>query len=143
MNILAAKTESHFKPEVGSERGFGIVFTVFFSIVGIWPLLFGHGVLRLWAVALALVFFAITLLRPGILKPLNLLWFKFGLLLGKVIAPLVMLLVYFLAVVPTAVAIRLFGKDLLRLNKPPESQTSLWIDRLEAGGGSESMTNQF
>ena len=124
--------------KMGSERNFGLVFCAFFLIVGLLPV-FSGGAPRIWAVLVALAFAALALLRPKVLAPLNRLWFRFGLLLGKIVAPIVLSLVYFLTVVPTGMVMRLLGKDPLRRKLDP-SATSYWIERETPVG---SMRNQF
>lgn len=133
---------SHFQIEVGSERGFGIVFGVVFAIVAVWPLVFGGGGIRFWALAIAAVFGVVAFVRPGLLRPLNRMWFKFGILLGKIVAPLVMMLVFFVAVTPTALIARLLGKDSLRLRPSHKEAQSAWIERPEQEQ-TIRMKNQF
>lgn len=123
---------------MGSERGFGLVFFCFFLVVAAWPMLSG-GSPRPWALAVALIFVALALLRPAVLAPLNKLWFRFGLLLGKIAAPVVMSLVFFLTVLPTGIVMRLLGKDLLN-RKLDRSAPTYWVKREDPAG---SMRNQF
>tara|TARA_Y100000816_G_scaffold156116_1_gene111379 strand:- start:7929 stop:8312 length:384 start_codon:yes stop_codon:yes gene_type:complete len=110
----------------GSNRSFGIVFFVFFLIVATYPLYFGNS-LRVWSIVISLIFLILGLLNSRILTPLNLVWFKFGMLLGRVISPVVMGLVFFLVVTPTGIIMRLFKKDLLNLKK--KTSSSYWIIR--------------
>jgi len=126
------------KIKMGSERGFGLVFFCFFLIVATLPLLSGESP-RLWALAIAFIFVALALARPAVLAPLNKIWFKFGLLLGKIISPVVMSLVFFLTVLPTGIIMRLLGKDLLN-RKIDRSATTYWVKREDPVG---SMRNQF
>ena len=126
------------KVKIGSERGFGLVFFCFFSIVAAWPLVSGETP-RLWALAVALIFVVLALVRPAVLTPLNKIWFRFGLLLGKIVTPIVMSLVFFLTVLPTGVIMRLLGKDLLN-RKIDRSAPSYWVKREDPVG---SMHNQF
>ena len=125
----------------GSNRAFGIVFAVVFVIIGLWPLLGGAGV-RLWSLIIAGLFVAVAFLKPDILQPLNNLWTKFGLLLHKIVSPLIMGLIFFTTVVPTGLIVRLLGKDLLGLKLHPE-QASYWIERNPPGPAPETMKNQF
>ena len=134
---------SYHEVQMGSERGFGVVFAVVFAIVGAWPLAFGTGGVRWWAMAIAAVFLLLGLLKPDVLKPLNRVWFKFGMLLGRIVAPLVMMLVFFVAVTPTGFLVRLFGKDILRLKETPDSDGSFWIERSNEDRSHSSMSNQF
>lgn len=109
-----------------SEKSFGILFFIVFLLIAIWPL-FGDGSIRYWSLVLAFIFFAIALLKQELLKPLNIAWIKLGEILGKVIAPIVMALVFFLILTPTSIIVRLFGKDLLKLKFSKDS--SYWIKR--------------
>jgi len=133
--------QEHGTIKVGSERGFGIVFAVVFAVVGLWPLL-GGSVPRLWALAVAAGFLATALIRPSLLAPANRAWFRFGMLLGAIVTPVVMALVFYLTVTPTALLLRLFGKDPLRRRFDP-SATSYWIRRDAEADRQSSMTNQF
>ena len=127
--------------KTSSDRSFGVVFTVVFLIIGLWPLLSG-ATPRLWALAVAAGFLAAALIRPSVLAPLNRLWTKFGLLLHKITNPIIMGLVFFLAVTPTALIMMALGKDPLR-RKIDKNATSYWIRRDPPGPAPESMKNQF
>lgn len=133
-------SEFHSKVEVenGSERSFAIVFAVVFAIIGLWPLLGGNP-LRLWALALAAIILAIGFFAPKWLEKPNKLWFKFGLLLGMIIAPIVMALVFLTTFLPIGLILRLSGKDLLKQRLDPEAE-SYWIDRTDKP---QSMQRQF
>ena len=85
-----------------SDRSFGIVFAVVFALIGLWPFLFG-GLVRWWSLAIALGFAAVTVARPGLLAPLNRLWFKFGLLLNSIVSPIVMGVVFLVCLRPVGV----------------------------------------
>lgn len=128
-------------PKAGSERGFGIVFAVVFAVIGLWPLLDG-GPVRIWALAVAGVFLAAGLLVPAVLRPLNRLWFLFGMALHKVVSPLVMGLLFYLTVTPIALIMQIVGKDPLnrRFNKDAKSY---WIEREPPGPAPETMRQQF
>lgn len=116
----------------GSERGFGLVFAGVFALIGLWPLTHVfHGTpvyVRWWALGLAVVFGLLARYRPQWLKPLNRLWFRFGLLLHKVISPLVMGLVFFTAVTPLGWLRRRFHPDPLGRHPDP-SKSSYWVMR--------------
>lgn len=129
------------EPKSGSERGFGMVFAIVFAAVAVWPV-FDGGRIRAWAAAVAAFFFIAGLLMPPLLRPLNRLWFKFGMALGKVINPVVMALLFYLTVTPVALVMRLFGKDPLRL-KFDRGAESYWIRRDPAGPAPETMRHQF
>lgn len=127
--------------KVGSERGFGIVFAVVFLIVGLWPLLDGLTP-RWWAMAVAATFLAAGYLFPVLLRPLNIVWFKIGMLMFKVVNPLTMALLFVTTIIPIGLLMRAFGKDVLRLKLEPDAQ-SYWIERDPPGPAPESMKDQF
>ena len=125
----------------GSERAFGIVFAVVFTIIGAWPLL-NDAPVRLWALGIAGGFLAAALIAPKILNPLNQVWFRFGMLLHKIVNPLVMGLLFFITVTPIAVIMRMMGKDPLN-RKIDRDATTYWIERDPAGPEPDTMKNQF
>lgn len=122
----------------GSERGFGYLFAAVFAVIGLFPLLDGESP-HWWSLGLGLALLVVVWLRPALLAKPNYWWFRFGLALGKVMIPLTMGIVFFLAVLPTGLMVRLMGKDLLRLKFDPEAK-SYWIEREEP---LQSMKNQF
>ncbi|MEN8189593.1 MAG: SxtJ family membrane protein [Thermodesulfobacteriota bacterium] len=124
--------------EIGTEKNFGLVFSAVFAIIALYPLL-GGGALRVWAIIISVVFLIVTFVAPSLLKLPNKLWHKFGLLLGAIIAPVAMGVVYFLTIAPIGILLRLSGKDLLR-QKPDPNADSYWIEREEPVG---TMKNQF
>ncbi len=121
-----------------SEKSFGILFGIVFLLISLWPL-FSSNNLRLWALTISLIFFIITFLKPEILKPLNSIWIKFGEILGKVVAPIVMGIVFFVVLTPISLIVRAFGKDLLGL-KITDKKNSYWIRRKKDVG---TMDKQF
>ena len=125
----------------GSERAFGLVFAAFLAAVGLAPLTAG-GAPRWWALAAAGAFAALALAWPRALEPLNRLWFAFGRLLNRTVNPVVMGIIFFLAVTPTALVMRLLGKDPLRLGFD-RTANSYWIERSPPGPAPETMRNQF
>ena len=128
-------------PKLGSERGFGIVFAVVFALIGLWPLWDG-GPFKLWALAGAGIFLAAGLFFPVVLRPLNQLWFLFGMTLHKVMSPLVMGFLFYLTVTPIALIMRAAGKDPLHRRFDPQAK-SYWIERNPAGPAPETMRQQF
>ena len=136
--VLEPKIERAAAPE-SSDRGFGFVFAVVFTLIGCWPFLYWQPP-RWWALAIAAAFGLIALIRPQILHPLNRLWLALGRLLHKVVSPLVMGLIFFATVTPTGWIMRLLGKDVLSLKRRPDLK-SYWIKREPSG--QESMKNQF
>lgn len=125
----------------GSDRSFGIVFAVVFSLIALYPLLHGGGV-RLWALAIAAVFAGLAFVWPSVLAPLNRLWFRFGLLLHKVVNPLILGLMFFVIITPVAAIVRLFGGKLLSLGYD-RSLPSYWHKRSPPGPAPETIRNQF
>ena len=125
------------KITVGSNKSFGIVFCIFFLIVSLYPLTNGENI-RLWSLFLSVIFLILGLLNSRILTPLNILWFKFGIFLGRFVSPIVMGLVFFLVVTPTGLIMRMFRKDLLKLKK--NDLNTYWINRSEP---KSDMKNQF
>ena len=124
-----------------SERSFGLVFAVVFAIIGLWPLT-GDGPVRWWSLAIGLGFAGVAVVRPALLAPLNRLWFKFGLLLNRIVSPLVMGLLFYLVITPFALVMRALGKDLLRLKRDPVAE-SYWIAREPPGPAPETIKNQY
>jgi hypothetical protein len=124
-----------------SNRSFGFVFAAVFLIVALLPLL--HGALpRWWSLAVAAAFAAAALLAPGILTVPNRWWGRFGMLLHRVVSPVALGLMYYGAVLPTGLAMRLFGKDPLRLKRDAAAR-SYWIERKPPGPPPDSLKNQF
>lgn len=128
-------------PAGGSDRAFGLVFGGLFAIIGLYPLIESSPV-RVWALGLAVSFLVVALTRPRWLAPLNRLWTRLGLALNRVLSPVALLLVYCLAIVPTALVLRALGKDPLRLRVNPDGKT-YWIERRPAGRADEQMKRQF
>lgn len=128
--------------EGSTDRNFGIVFTVVFALVGLWPLLGETKEPRLWALITSGVFFVPALVYPQVLAPLNKAWMKFGLVLQKVVSPIILGLLFFVAITPMGILMRLLGKDLLRL-RLDKAAKSYWIERDPPGPTPESMQNQF
>ena len=123
---------------IPTEKSFGVVFSIVFLIVALYPLINSDG-FRIWALVVSIIFFLLAFLAPKILVLPNKLWFKFGLLIGSIVAPIVMAFVYFVTVLPTGLIMRLLGKDLLK-QKLDKNAKSYWVKRSEP---MESMKNQF
>ncbi|MDA7741670.1 SxtJ family membrane protein [Pelagibacteraceae bacterium] len=102
------------KKKKNTNRSFGILFFIVFSIISIWPILSGNE-LRLWSFIVAIIFLIMGITKSRFLTPFNIAWIKFGELLGVIISPLIMSLVYFLVVLPIGILMRVLGKDLLSL----------------------------
>ena len=114
------------KIKISSNRSFGIVFFVVFFVYAIWPLLRNQDI-RIWSLIISLVFLILGILNSNLLKPFNKIWFKFGMLLGNIVSPIVMSLVFFLVVTPTGYLMRFFGKDLLKLRK--NKNNTYWVTK--------------
>lgn len=134
-------TVSHRKVVAGSDRSFGLVFAAFFAVVALLPLVHS-GAPRLWALAVAAAFGAVALAVPRWLRPLNRVWFAFGMLLHHIVNPVVMAVMFYGAILPMALLLRALGKDLLRLKREPEAM-SYWIVRTPPGPAPHSMNKQF
>ena len=126
------------KIKINSNRSFGIVFFFVFVIVSLWPLT-NENSLRVWSIFVAIIFLILGLMNSKLLTPLNILWFKFGKLLGFIIAPIVMGIVFFVVITPTGLIMKIIGKDLLN-NKYNNKIKSYWINR---GKLKSTMKQQF
>jgi len=131
----------HEDVEGSSDRTFGLVFAAFFAVVALLPL-WRHASPRWWALLLGAGFAVIALTMPAWLAPLNRAWMQLGLLIGKVVSPIALGLVFFAVLTPTAMLMRWRGKDPLRLRRMPEAP-SYWQSRTPPGPPPQSMTNQF
>ena len=118
---------SNSKINISSNRNFGLVFFVIFLIVALLPLKYEEDI-RLWSLVLSIIFFILGIFNSKLLTPLNKLWFKFGILLGSIVSPIIMGIVYFAVVTPIGVLMHLLGKDLLRTSKVKNTST-YWIKR--------------
>ena len=123
--------------KISSNRSFGIVFFIVFLLIALYPLLKGND-LRIWSLLISFIFLALCLINSKILTPLNKLWFKFGILLSKIVSPLVMSIIFFFVVTPTGFLMRLFKKDSLNLKF--NNNKSYWIEKT---GPKSKMKNQF
>ena len=132
----------HEESKTSSDQAFGLVFTVVFTLVAIWPWVFGDTGVRLWSALLAVGLFLISIAYPKALAPANKIWTQFGLLLHRIVNPVVLGLIFLLTVVPTGLIFRLLGKDPLRLKLDHEAKT-YWIDRTPPGPPPETMSQQF
>ncbi len=112
---------------MGSERAFGLVFTVVFALIALWPVMNGNSP-RWIVLILGAALLAVSILKPSVLRTPNRLWFKFGLFLGAIMAPIVMALVFLVAFLPIGLILRIFGKDLLSIRMDREAK-SYWIAR--------------
>ena len=123
--------------KISSNRSFGIVFFVVFLLVALYPLIHAEEI-RLWSLIISIIFLILGLLNSKILGPLNKIWFKFGILLGKIVSPLIMGIIFFLVVTPIGLIMRLLGKDLINLKY--NNNKSYWIEKNDP---KSKMKNQF
>ena len=123
--------------KIGSNRSFGIVFFIVFLLIAIYPLINNEDI-RIWSLLVSLIFLVLGLINSNILSPLNKLWFKFGILLGKIISPIIMAIIFFLVVTPIGLMMRIISKDLLNLKF--SDYRSYWIEKT---GPKSKMKNQF
>ena len=123
--------------KISSNRSFGVVFFIVFLLIALYPLL-NNNEIRLWSLIVSVLFLILGILNSKILSPLNKIWFKFGLLLGKIISPIIMGVIFFLVVTPIAFIMRLLGKDVLNLKF--SNNKSYWIEKT---GPKSKMKNQF
>jgi|TARA_B110001454_G_scaffold93100_1_gene88742 hypothetical protein len=123
--------------KISSNKSFGIVFFIVFLIIFIYPLVDGN-MLRIWPLVISIIFLILGLINSNILTPLNKIWFRFGILLGSFVSPIVMGLVFFLVVTPISLLMKLFGKDVLNLKR--NNSKSYWIEK---SGPKSRMKDQF
>ena len=123
--------------KIGSNKSFGIVFFILFLLVALYPIIHG-GEIRIWSLILSFIFICLALLNSKILTPLNRLWFKFGIFLGKIVSPLIMGIIFFLVVTPIGFIMRMLSKDILNLKY--NTNKSYWIEKKEP---KSKMKNQF
>ena len=123
--------------KISSNRSFGIVFFIVFSLIALYPLTYSQDI-RVWSAIISIIFLVLGLLNSKILTPLNKLWFKFGIFLGKIISPIIMGIIFFLVVTPIGLLMRLLGKDLINLKY--NNNKSYWIEKK---GPKSKMKNQF
>ena len=112
--------------QISSNRSFGILFSILFALIAFWPIINGNP-LRLWLIPVSVIFLVLGLLNSKLLNPLNVVWVKFGELLGRIIAPIVMALIYFIIITPIGLFMRLSRKDLLNLKF--SKANTYWIKR--------------
>jgi len=123
--------------KISSNRSFGIVFFIVFLLISIYPAINDKDI-RVWSLIVSSIFLILGLINSNILTPLNKIWFKFGILLGSFVSPIVMGIVFFLVVTPTSLLMRIFGKDVLKLKK--NNSKSYWIEK---SGPKSRMKDQF
>ena len=120
-----------------TNRSFGIVFFVFFIIISLYPLLDDENII-IWSLIVSIIFLILGLINSKFLTPLNRIWFKFGIVLGNFLSPIIMGVVFFLIVTPTSLIMKTLGKNLLNLKK--KNKKTYWIERSKI---KSKMKNQF
>ena len=123
--------------KISSNRSFGIVFFIVFLLIAIYPLV-NQGEIRVWSILISLLFLILGIINSKILTPLNKVWFKFGIFLGKIISPIIMGIIFFFVVTPIAFLMRMLKKDLLNLKY--NKNRSYWIEKTDP---KSIMKNQF
>ena len=123
--------------KISSNKSFGIVFAIVFFLIALWPIIKSNDI-RIWSLILSVIFLILGLMNSSILTPLNKIWFKFGIFLGNIIAPIVMGIIFFFVVTPIGLIMRLLGRDLIKLKK--NNENSYWIEKKDA---ESSMRKQF
>lgn len=127
----------HQNIKLPTNRNFGIVFFLIFLIIALWPLFNGETI-RYWSLIVSFIFFVLGLINSKLLTPLNKIWFKFGILIGNIIAPIIMGIIFFFVVTPTGIIMKLFGKDPLNLKN--NNNDTYWINKDK---NNSSMRKQF
>ena len=123
--------------KISSNRSFGIVFFVVFLLIALYPVI-NNEEIRVWSLIVSLIFLVLGLLNSKILNPLNQIWFKFGILLGRIISPFIMAIIFFFVVTPIGLIMRTLGKDILNLRY--NTKKTYWIEKT---GPKSKMKNQF
>ena len=125
------------KIKMGSNKSFGIVFFIVFLIIAFWPFV-SFSMFKIWPLIISIIFLILGLMNSKILSPLNKIWFKFGILLGSIVSPIVMSIIFFVIITPIGIIMKMLGKDLL--NKKYNKQSSYWIIK---DNSKNSMKQQF
>ena len=136
--IFSMESKFNNNIKISSNRSFGIVFFIVFLFIALYPITYSEDI-RIWSLIISFIFIILGLLNSKILTPLNKLWFKFGVILGKIISPIIMGIIFFLVVTPIGLIMKVLGKDLLRL-KYNKKDNTYWIEK---NGPKSKMKNQF
>ena len=128
-------------PKIPTTRKFGWFFTSVFSVIAAYAYWKGWSAITLATLIVAIFFVFATLLAPQLLAPLNRLWYRLGILLGKIVSPITLGIIFFLLITPVSLVTRLFGKDELKMKK--RHVKSYWTDRSPPGPPSDSFKNQY
>tara|TARA_B100001057_G_scaffold469807_1_gene530487 strand:- start:394 stop:771 length:378 start_codon:yes stop_codon:yes gene_type:complete len=120
-----------------TNKNFGIVFFIVFLLISVYPLINDENI-RIWSLIISFIFLILGLLNSKLLNPLNNIWFKFGLFLGRIISPIIMSIIFFFVVTPIGILMKLLNKDLLNLKFNKDK--TYWIEK---SGPKSKMKNQF
>ena len=123
--------------KISSNKSFGIVFAIVFFLIALWPIIKSDDI-RIWSLIVSIIFLILGIMNSSILTPLNKIWFRFGIFLGNLIAPVVMGIIFFFVVTPIGLIMRLLGRDLIKLKN--NNENSYWIEKKDA---ESSMRKQF
>lgn len=126
------------KIKISSEKNFGLTLGIIFSLLGLLPLIAGHPI-RIWWLVLGAAFLVPAFVKPELLKLPNQYWAKLGLLLNKIVSPVILFVLFFLVFFPMGVLLRVFKKDILNL-KIDKSKKSYWI---QSESAPTNMVDQF
>ncbi|MBU3584125.1 hypothetical protein ICN41_09020 [Polynucleobacter sp. 15G-AUS-farblos] len=139
---MSHSENSSLNPTLPSERSFGLLFFVVFLIAAayFWYEDFSDSWIHI-SIVLSLIFLLAGFFAPALLRPLNKLWFQLGLLMGRVVSPIVLGILFFILITPIAILMRVFGRDELKLKKRQVS--SYWVERQPHGPAPESFKEQF
>jgi hypothetical protein len=124
-----------------TNQKFGYFFSTIFSAVAAYAIWKEWGAVSLIILIVAILFAGATLFSPQLLAPLNRFWYGLGMLLGKIVSPIVLGLIFFVLITPVSLATRLFGRDELKIKK--RNVDSYWVDRLPQGPLPDSFKNQY
>ena len=125
------------KIKISTNKSFGIVFFIFFLFIATYPLMNNEDI-RIWSIIIAITFLILGLFNSRILTPLNKIWFRFGILLGNLISPIIMGIIFFLIITPTSLIMKILGKNLLNLKR--NNKSTYWVERPKI---KSKMKNQF
>lgn len=123
--------------KISSNKSFGIVFAIVFFLIALWPIIKSDDI-RIWSLIVSIIFLILGIMNSSILTPLNKIWFRFGIFLGNLIAPVVMGIIFFFVVTPIGLIMRLLGRDLIKLKK--NNENSYWTEKKDT---KSSMRKQF
>ena len=118
------------KSKKSSNRSFGVLFSIVFLLIAFWPVFNSHNFndIKIWSLIVSSILLILAIIKSKILTPFNIAWIKFGNLLGRIIAPIVLATLYFFVVTPIGLLLKLFKKDILNLSIKKDVKT-YWLTR--------------